>query len=97
MPFRGYEDLYTNISAALRLQRLGNEINRFVFEENIAELTYDQRALLSRKIADLVADAIRCDVRELSHFALATVEYFEQVEPVTERVPPNATFVGETK
>ncbi|HYK01288.1 MAG TPA: hypothetical protein VE974_06000 [Thermoanaerobaculia bacterium] len=78
MPFPGYRDLYENVSATIRLQRLGNEINRFVFEENAAELTYDQRAMISRKISDLVAEAVQCDARELSHFALATVEYFER-------------------
>ena len=76
--FIGYHDLYENIAAAVRLQRLGDDIDHYVFDENPAELTYDQRAMISRKISDIVAEAIQIDARELSHFASAAVRYFEQ-------------------
>lgn len=76
--FPGYDDLYENIVAAIRLHRLADSINRYVFEENAAELSYDQRAMISRKISELLEDAVACDARELLYFAVAAVDYFEK-------------------
>jgi hypothetical protein len=76
--FVGYDDLYENIAAAVRLHRLAENINRFVFEENAAELTYDQRSMISRKISESVEEAVGDDTRALLYFAIAAVDYFEE-------------------
>jgi hypothetical protein len=72
----GYADLYMNIASAVRLELFAQRLDSYILEENPAGLEYEQRAMISRKISDMVAEEVKPDAYELAIFAAAVVKAY---------------------